>query len=186
VNIEVSILIQIIASSISLVGIVLGFVFTWHQNKRSIYIEIITNQTINNMLYLRKNATLFSVLIKPEVINSGRDSMEDYIFKLMQASASIESMMKYRFDKEREIINIVRKISKLCLKYYYNPNPELEEEIRVLGQKFYLAMSLFDYSDWQYIKAQAKTKPFKDFPDYDKIYDEQKKLFQQSEEPIQW
>lgn len=38
------------------------------------------------MLYLRENATLFSVLIKPEVINSGRDSMKDYIFKLMQVS----------------------------------------------------------------------------------------------------
>lgn len=185
-NIEVSILIQIIASSVSLTGIVLGFVFTWIENKRSKYKDIITNQTINNMLFLRENATLFSALIKPEIISDARNSMKDYKFQLIKAAASIESIMKYRFDKEREMINIVRQVSKLCLNYYDEVNQELEEEIRVLGEKFYISMSLYDYSDWQYIKAQIKTRPYKDFPDYDIIYNEQKKIFQQSEEPISW
>lgn len=185
-NIEVGILIQIIASSVSLAGIILGFVFTWLENRRGRYVEIITNQTIKNMLFLRENAALFSALIKPEIIIDARDNMKDYKFRLLQTTVNIESMMKYRFDKERDIINVIRQISKLCLKYYEEPNQELKEEIRALGESFYIAMSLYDYSDWQYVKVQAKTKPYKDFPDYDKIYDEQKKIFQQSEKPIQW
>ena len=80
--------------------------------------EIITNQTIKNMLFLRENAALFSALIKPEIIIDARDNMKDYKFRLLNIATNIEYMMKYRFDKERDIINVVRQISKLCLKYY--------------------------------------------------------------------
>lgn len=66
------------------------------------------------MLFLRENATLFSALIKPEIISDARNSMKDYKIQLIKTAASIESIMKYRFDKEREMINIVRQVSKLC------------------------------------------------------------------------
>lgn len=42
-NIEVSILIQVIASSVLMDGIILSFIFTWLENKRSRYIEIVTD-----------------------------------------------------------------------------------------------------------------------------------------------
>lgn len=47
-------------------------------------------------------------------------------------------------------------------------------------------MSVYDYSDWQYIKAQARTRTYKEFPDFDNIYDKQKELFDNSEKPMQW
>lgn len=115
---NVGILIQVIASSVSFVGIILGFIFTWMENKRSRYIEIITNQTIKNMLFLRENAALFSALTRPEIIKDAKKDIKNYKFQLIHAATNIEAIMKYRFDKEREIINIVRRTTKLCLNYY--------------------------------------------------------------------
>lgn len=181
---DTKIVIQVIASTMSLLGIVLGIFFTWKANKRSKYIEIITNQTIKNMLFLRENASCFSALTRPEIINS--DAINNYKFQLMQASVNIESIMKYRFDKEREIINIVRRMTKLALRYYDKPNKEIEKDLKLLNEKFYMLISVYDYSDWQYIKAQVKTRPFKEFPDYDVIYAKQKKLFEDSNKPIKW
>lgn len=183
---DVGILIQVIASSVSFIGIVMGFVFTWVENKRSRYIEIITNQTIKNMLFLRENAALFSSLTQPEIIKSAKKDIKDYKFKLVYAANNIEAIMKYRFDKEREIINIVRKVTKLCLSYYDEQTNEVKKEILSLNEKFYLLMSVYDYSDWQYIKVQARTRPYREFPDFDNIYDKQKELFDNSEKPIQW
>lgn len=183
---DVGVLIQIIASSVSLTGIVLGFVFTWIENKRSRYIEIITNQTIKNMLFLRENAAMFSVLTRPEIIKGDGNDIKNYKFQLMQASVNIEAIMKYRFDKERDMINLVRRLTKLCLAYYEKSSDELSQEIKLLNNEFYMSMTVYDYSDWQYIKAQAKTRPYKDFPDYDIIYDNQKKLFDSSDKPIKW
>lgn len=183
---NIGVLVQIIASSASLIGIILGFVVTWLQNKRSRYIEIITNQTIKNMLFLRENAAMFSALTRPEIIKDDGNDIRNYKFQLMQASVNIEAIMKYRFDKERYIINLVRKLTKLCLNYYEEPSDELSQEIKLLNNEFYTLMTVYDYSDWQYIKAQAKTRPYKDFPDFDIIYDKQKKLFDSSDEPIKW
>lgn len=183
---DVGILIQIIASSVSFVGIILGFIFTWMENKRSRYIEIITNQTIKNMLFLRENTALFSTLTRPEIIKDAKKSNKNYKFQLVHAATNIEAIMKYRFDKEREIINIVRRTTKLCLNYYDKQTNEIKQEIIILNEKLYKLMSVYDYSDWQYIKAQARTRPYKEFPDFDNIYDKQKELFDNSENPMQW
>lgn len=183
---DVGILIQIIASSVSFVGIILGFIFTWMENKRSRYIEIITNQTIKNMLFLRENTALFSTLTRPEIIKDAKKSNKNYKFQLVHAATNIEAIMKSRFDKEREIINIVRRTTKLCLNYYDKQTNEIKQEIIFLNEKLYELMSVYDYSDWQYIKAQARTRPYKEFPDFDNIYDKQKELFDNSEKPMQW
>ena len=183
---NISLIIQIIASTASLTGIILGFVFTWAENKRSRYVEIITTQTIKNMLFLRENASTFSALTRPEIIKNAKVEFKNYKFQLMQASTNIEAIMKYRFAKERELINLVRETTKLCLSYYDKPTNELEERINILGEEFYILMSVYDYADWQYIKAQAKARPYKDFPDYDIIYADQKKLFDSSDKPCKW
>lgn len=183
---DIGTLIQVIASGVSFGGIVLGFVFTWMENKRSRYIEIITNQTIKNMLFLRENVALFSALIQPEIIKGAKKDIKNYKFQLVHAATNIETIMKYRFDKEREMINIVRELTKLCLSYYDKQTNEVKKEILFLKEKFYVLMSIYDYSDWQYIKAQARTRPYKEFPDFDKIYDRQKELFDNAEKPIQW
>lgn len=183
---DVGILIQSIASSVSFAGIIIGLIFTWMENKRSRYIEIITNQTIKNMLFLRENAALFSALTKPEVIRDAKKNIKNYKFQLIHTATNIEAIMKYRFDKEREIINIVRRITRLCLNYYDKQTNEIKQELIDLNEKFYILMSVYDYSDWRYIKAQARTRPYKEFPDFDNIYDNQKKLFDNSEKPIQW
>lgn len=183
---DAGILIQVIASSVSFIGIILGFIFAWMENKRSRYIEIITNQTIKNMLFLRENAALFSALTRPEIIKDAKKDIKNYKFQLIHAATNIEAIMKYRFDKERDMINIVRRTTKLCLNYYDKQTNEVKQEILILNEKFYELMSVYDYSDWQYIKAQARTRPYKEFPDFDNIYDNQKELFDNSEKPVRW
>lgn len=184
---DAGIIIQIIVSTATFISVLLGFVYAWLENKKNKYVEIITSQTIKNMLFLRENSALFSAFIRPEFIADAKNSLPDYKIRLMQAATNIECIMKYRFDKEREIINIVRETTKLCFDYFDEPTEELDTNIRALGDKFYNLMSLYDYSDWLYIKAQARSKPYKkDFPDYDKIYDTQKGSFAQSEKPMPW
>lgn len=184
-DIDIRLIIQIIASSVSLIGIILGFLFTWKENKRGRYVERITNQTINNMLFLRENSASFLMLTRPEMIKEDESEMR-YKRQLMQAAVNIESIMKYRFPREKQIIDLVRSLTKRCIQYYDKPSEKLSKEIRKDNNDFYLLMTVYDYADWRYIKAQARTSPYKEYPDYDKIYDEQNKAFTDSDRPKEW
>ena len=185
-DISEMVVVQVIASCISMLGIVLGFIFTWSENKRIRYVEIITNQTIKNMLFFGENTSLFFSLTKPEVIVEMKSKEKSYKFELMKTVSNIESILKYRFEIEREIINEVREVTKQCFEYFESPTKELEKKIDDLNQNIYKLISIYDYADWQYIKAQAKTRPYKDVPDYNKIYCEQKIFFDCSEFPRGW
>ena len=179
-------LVQIVVNAVSFIGVVLGIVIAWKENKQLKYIETVTEQTIQNMLFLRRNASSFLVLLKPEVIASYKDAGKDYVSVLMEAAVNIESIMKYCFDMEREIMNIVRQATKQCLCYYKSPSKELECKIRELDKQFYNLMTVYDYSDWKYIKSQATNRPYQDFPEFEDIYYEQLEKFAQAEKPCDW
>ena len=178
--------IQIAVNLVSLFGVVLSLAIAWKENKRLKYIETVTDQTIRNMLFLRENSASFSVLIKPDVIAAYKENGRDYVSALMEAAVNIESIMKYCFDMEREIMDIVRRTTKRCICYYNTPTKEVECEIRKLDKQFYNLMTVYDYSDWKYIKSQAQTRPYQDFPEFEDIYDEQLKKFAEAEKPCDW
>lgn len=177
---------QITINLVSFIGVVLSLVIAWKESKRLKYIETITNQTINNMLFLRKNSASFSVLIKPEVIMAYKNSGEEYTIPLMEAAVNIESIMKYSLDVEREIMNVVRKTANQCLCYHKAPTQTLEQEIRDLGKQFYNLMTVYDYADWQYIKSQVSSRPYKGASQYLAIYNKVKSEFDVSDQPSDW
>ena len=177
-----------IVGNLSLVGIVITFLGNYFENKKTRYTGIVTKQTLANLLFVRENYVELATLSKPEVIDAVRNNPDfNYEYKIVRAIMSMESQFKHIFENERDLMSTARELCKTCLKYYAEPNKELDEKIRRLGKQYDELMAIYDYSDWLYVKEQAREKAYKkSVANFDRIYEENKPVFAQKKKPVRW
>ena len=178
----------IIVWIISLISICLPLWINYLENKKNRYTRIITAQTLSNFLFVRENSSLLATLTKPEVIAEAKLRGDtEYKFKVIHAMCNIEVQLKYCFPQECYIIALIRKLCKLSIEYYDSPSDEAEKQLRKIGDIFYKKISVYDYSDWKYIKEQAREKAYtKDSPEFFDIHEEQIRKFNSSFCPKKW
>lgn len=176
---------QILTGCTTLLCLIITQLILHFSSKRSSYKEIITNQTIENMLFFRKAMSSLIILLSPEVIDSCREKdSQIYVEKLFQASTDAQSIMKSIFSKELELINTIRQAVDVALKYYKSADAGDRDVLLAQKEKCYYLYSIYDYSDWRYVKGHARKVMLQDTPDFDKIYDKLRKEFDETEKPI--
>ena len=178
----------LITSTISLVGILLGLWLNIRENRTNRYTQIITKQTLDNNLFVRENSEVVMTLSRPEIIDTARINCDkDYKINLIRAEVNIEHQLKYSLPQERKLIEILRKLTKLSIKYFDSPSSELDVELRSLGTEYYKLMAVYDYADWLYIKSQVKSRAYnKQYVDFDKIYENEMEKFEKTADPNPW
>lgn len=178
-----------ITGSLSLVGILIRLWMNYKQNLTNRYTEIITKRTLENNRFVRENSEIVTVLTRPEIIDDARTNKDkDYKKTLMRAEVNLEHQLKYCVHQEKHMIEDLRSLVKLSFQYYDHPSAELKSNLCKVGEDYYKIMTIYDYADWQYIKAQAKSQAYnKQCADFLEIY---RKLeleeFKKDELPTRW
>lgn len=180
--------VALITGSLSLIGIIIGLVYNYRENRTNRYVEIITKQTLENFMFVRENSEIIMTYTRPEIIDAVRGiSIHEYKIKLMKAEVNIEHHFKYVFPNEQKMIEVLRNLIKCAFEYYDNPSEKLNQKLRALGNNFYEKITVYDYADWLYIKSQAKSKAVnKQFKDFDEIYKLQQENFKKGQKPKPW
>lgn len=151
--------------------------YTTDNNRLHDYHEIITKATRANAVFVRNNAVLFLTLSDPNVIVSMRNN-KDYIQRLMNCRYSLLAHFKIIVHQEEELIDCINEICERAIVYYYESSTTEDKQLRQLNKKFYYLFSIYDYSDWRYLKAHVRNIAIQDISDWDLLYQEQKKEFE--------
>lgn len=177
-----------LVGNLSLIGILITIIFNFWENKKTRYTNIITSQTLVNNKFIRENYAVFATLSKPEVIDEARmDKSYKYKYNIIHAVDNMETQFKYEFPYERDMMSCARDLCKTCLEYYDNQSKELDKKIREDGKLLFEMMAPYDYSDWLYVKSQAKGQAHKKNPvSFAKILEKEKLKFDASVKPTKW
>lgn len=181
-------IVALISGSISLLGVALSSYFNYMENRTNRYVQLITNQTLQNNLLIRNNSEIITVFTRPEIIDDARVRCDkEYKIKLMTAEVNIEHHFKYAMKQEKLMIEVLRVLVKCAFQYFDDPTDELNAELRRLGEEYYEMMTIYDYADWLYIKSQAKSKAYnKQFFNFNIIYEEVNNDFKKDDIPMPW
>ena len=162
--------------------------YTVENNRLHDYHEILTKETRANNLYVRNNVVNLLTLSSPSVIISLKDD-KDYVRKIVDCKHKLLAHFKIIVPQEVELINCIDELCKHSIQYYYGSSDKDCEQLCLLGKKLYYLFSLYDYSDWRYIKAHVRNFSIQDISDWEVIYKEQKVVFENEKnklKSIQW
>lgn len=162
--------------------------YTVENNRLHDYHEILTKETRANNLYVRNNVVNLLTLSSPSVIISLKDDKE-YVRKIVNCKHKLLAHFKIIIPQEVDLINCIDELCKHSIRYYYKSSDEDCEKLCLLGQKLYYLFSLYDYSDWRYIKAHVKNFSIQDISDWKVIYEKYKNDFENKKDIIkliQW
>jgi len=181
-----TILVAIIANVVAIIALFISNMIVIFENKKNRYTSIISKQTLENMLMLRENASTILSYSHPEVIDAHRQK-SDPTFKtdIVKASYNIEIELKAPLEMERVLMNSVRSLVSVAIQYYENKSDALYNELNRRSRSFSNLISVYDYSNWLYIKSQSSGKR-KEFIDFDTIYQNQVREFLSSAKISDW
>jgi hypothetical protein len=179
-----TILIAIITNCIAIITLTTNIILTIFEKRKERNANIITKFTMDNMVLVRSSASKISVYTNPYCIKEAVDSgNKNYKHNLLMQVMHIEYVMKHIYKQEVEIIESLRRLTNIAFKYYDTLNEELTISLFKQEKEFRYLISLYDYSDWLYVKSQAVSGNRKDFNDFDDIYRNLAKKFNDVEKP---
>ena len=165
--------------------------FEFAESRKSQYASIITKQTLDNLFFIRKNVAAILSLTHPFLLGKPDKSvLSRNGAEIIAASVNIESQFKTIFQREVEIVNVIRELISAYFAFHtvQIDNPDdlkaMKVKIAELHKKCAEHIAPYDYADWLYCKEQVYNinTPI----DYGNIYIEQLECFKQSEKPIDW
>ncbi len=167
---ELSVLIlQIITILISVSSLVLNLIITTHKNNKQQYVKVVTAQRLNNKEIVRDNV---KVLISSSNACALK-MLDDQILKqCIMSEAAIETVLKSFYKEDNSLLSAVQELVK-ALSEYLNGNGN-SDSIESARQKLSNEFSIYDLSDWRFIKKQAHGNSY-DSADFDKIYEATRK-----------
>lgn len=162
---------QIVTILVSISSLVISFISTLSENKKKHFIKIVTEQRLRNKEVVRKNVSELLSYSHPCILSQFDESS---LKNCCAYASEIESILK-RFYKED--MAVLKAIDQLLdsLRQWLHKNISAEEIERTRKSLLY-EYSVYDFSDWQFIKSQSTGKRYGS-DDFDKIYAQSKKEF---------
>ena len=178
---------------ITLIAGFIGIIFVQYigvrENRITRYCDIITKQTLANNMFIRENSQVFTLMTRPDIIDEYRKKEGSFEYKkvLLRAVINMEHHFYHGLSQDRELINIIREIASHALAFFDTPTPEEKTILISLGNEYYNLMTLYDYSDWLYIKTQAEKKSYGvKYKKFDEIYKKEKEEIEKVEQLKRW
>ena len=183
---DVALISALMAASVSVLALVITKIVEMMENRKNRYASLITKQTIESMLHIRRNTATILSHTHPAIINLiNEDEISKIKKELIASYINVEAHFKIILPMELEILNNMRHLITLFFKYCETFDDSFVQKIADQNKKLTEIVAPYDYSDWLYCKDQAWYRK-KTYIDFEKIYCEQKQLFAQSNKPDDW
>lgn len=166
---DIVIILQIITITVSVVSMILGVVNVISENNKNRYLEIVTNNRVENKKKVQGAAKIILTATQ-EVLLSEAD-----LSTLKEAAGALSEMtvvLKDIYPQENKLLKIGDRLLADYKMFVENKN-SVEYRNRVLQSRedFYTEFSIYDLADWQFIKNQFSGKKA-NAQDFDNIYEE--------------
>lgn len=178
---DIVIVLQVITVIISITSIVINVILTVKQNSIKHFLNYTTNFRINTLLKVHTKMITLLNLINPVIINSYSDTdKKDYLRGLYDASLEIELIYKEIYSEEFEMVILIRELTDLATEYFQKrADIELINSITEKTNKLKYLYSIYETTDWEFIKKQTYGKPM-DNEEFLKTYEKYKLKFEQA------
>lgn len=177
---DIVIVLQVITMIISVSSIVINVILTVKENSKKHFLNYTTNFRINTLLNVRTKMIALLNLTNPVIINSYSNAdKKDYLRELYDASMEIELIYKEIYSEEFEMVILIKKLTGLATEYFQNRSDiELIDSIREVTSKLKYLYSIYETTDWEFIKKQTYGKPM-DNKEFLETYEKYKSEFEQ-------
>lgn len=162
-----TLILQIVTIVVSVISMVLGVLNTLRENRRTHYIEIVTAQRLRNKEKIQQAAKTIMQYTDSAVISQ---SDANCVLMCAEAAAEISVVLKNIYPEENYLIKQAEVVVSELNKYLNSVTKE-EKDLMEARAEFYKQFSIYDLSDWKFIKSQAYGDAT-DSDDFDKIYNE--------------
>lgn len=164
-------ILQIVTILVSVTSLVIGFVSTLLENRKKHYVKIVTEQRLKNKEIVRKNISELLGCAHPCALPQfDEPSLKD----CCAHAAEAESVLK-RFYKEDLALLKAADALLFALREWLQKKIGGDEVERARKALLY-EYSVYDFSDWQFIKSQSTGKKYGS-DDFDAIYAQSRKNF---------
>lgn len=160
------IILQIITVVISIVTLISNIVITTIENKKKHYLNWTTSYRLKTMEKTQELISDIVVFSTPNVLKCVTDK-SIHIEKLIKSKTDLDLLFKKWNREEVEIGQLIDNIIYSVLEYLEEFDPQIEEELNEKLKKLLWLFSIYDSTDWKFIKLQSATG---------KIYDNKKWL----------
>ena len=162
---------QIVTILVSITSLVVGFVSSFVENKKTHYIKVVTDQRLKNKELVRKSISALLCESHPCILSQFNETS---LKSCCAYAADIESVLK-RFYKED--VTVLKTVDRLLDSLRNRLLKSISaEEVEQARKALLYEYSVYDFSDWQFIKSQSSGKQ-RGSDDFDMIYAQTKKDF---------
>lgn len=172
---DIVIILQIVNIGVLLFTLFINIIVTINENRKKNYLDSTTSYRIKVMTETRELMSDFIVLSTPLVIRHVNNNNE-YIKEIVKIKADLDIILKDINKEELELKKLVEEIVDDAYKYLNNNDIEKEETINNKIKKLLYLYSIYDSTDWKFIKKQSTGKIF-DNKEWLKIYEHYKSKF---------
>ncbi len=167
----VVLVLQVVTILVSITSLIIGFVSTLVENKKKNYIKIVTEQRLKNKEVVRKSVSNLLCISHPCILSQFD---EDSLKNCCVYASEVESVFKRFYEEDATVLKAIDNLLD-SLRQWLCKSISAEEIERARKELLY-EYSVYDFSDWQFIKSQSTGKRYES-NDFDKIYAQSKKDF---------
>ncbi len=168
-----TLILQIFTILISITSMVIAVSSEFRENRKKNYIGIVTKQRIINKDCIRNYSQILlqntHIAILPHATVK---NLEDCI----GAVSGIEVVFKNIYSQEKTFIDKANSLVGALSDYLNDKTDITLQNLLQNRNEFYKIYSIYDLSDWRFIKAQSIGKEI-DSEDFDRIYENTEKTF---------
>ena len=172
---DVSVLVlQIVTIFVSITSLVVSFISTLVENRKKHYIKIVTEQRLKNKEIVRKSISDILSFAHPCIVSEfDENSMKNCCAR----ASDVESILKRFYKEDAAVLNATDQLLDVLQKWL--KKTASAEEVESARKALLYEYSVYDFSDWQFIKSQSTGKR-SGSDDFDAIYAQSKKNFSSS------
>lgn len=169
---DISVLIlQIVTILVSIASLVISFVSSLVENKKKHYIKVVTEQRLKNKELVRKSISDLLCDSHPCVLLQ----FNEISLKNCCAHASnVESVLKRFYKEDAAVLKAIDQLLDFLQQWLQKTIPA--ETVNQARKALLYEYSIYDFSDWQFIKSQSSGKQYGS-DDFNMIYAKSKNDF---------
>lgn len=174
---DLLIILQIITIVIALLSVLINYLLTIRENGKKNFLSYTTNHRLKSLLTVREKVAIILNLTNPITIAEIKKEKEKgYIKNLLQKLLDLEMILKRIYTEEEELLILANQLCILAIEFYEKDDKSLINQISLKSNEFKSQFSIYDTTDWEFIKAQSKGKFF-DNEEFVTFYDRYRKQF---------
>ena len=155
---------QIVTILVSVSSLAFNLITTKSENNKKNYLKVVTEQRLKNKAIVRESVTNLLAYSNTQTLCFLN---KDTLTKSVESAAAIETVLKDMYPEDSCVLVAANNLVAEMAKQISSGNNE--QAVSVSREKLLYEFSVYDLSDWRFIKKQATGKKI-DANEFDEIY----------------